>query len=45
MLEVVSYIFLLLYVDDILIATKSMCEVEKLKLLLRKEFTLKIGYC
>ena len=44
MLEVVSYIFLLLYVDDILIATKRMCEVDKLKFLLHKEFTLKIGY-
>ena len=38
MLDDGSYIFLLLYVDDMLIATKSMCEVDRLKALLRKEF-------
>ena len=31
-----SSIFLLLYVDDMLIAAKSMSEVNKLKILLRK---------
>ena len=36
-----SYIYLLLYVDDMLIAAKSMCEVDKLKSLLRKEFDMK----
>ena len=35
------YIFLLLYVDDMLIAVKSMCEVNSLKSLLHKEFEMK----
>ena len=41
MLDDGSYIFLLLYVDDMLIATKSMCEVDRLKALLHKEFDMK----
>jgi hypothetical protein len=40
-LEDGSYIFLLLYVDDMLIATKSMCEVNRLKSLFHKEFEMK----
>jgi hypothetical protein len=40
-LEDNSYIFLLLYVDDILIAARSMCEVDRLKSLLHKEFEMK----
>jgi hypothetical protein len=36
-----SFIFLLLYVDDILIAAKSIVEVKKLKVLLSKEFDMK----
>uniref|UniRef100_A0A2N9HHH9 CCHC-type domain-containing protein n=1 Tax=Fagus sylvatica TaxID=28930 RepID=A0A2N9HHH9_FAGSY len=40
-LEDGSYIFLLLYVDDMLIAAKSMCEVNRLKSLLHKEFEMK----
>ena len=36
-----SCIFLLFYVDDMLIAAKSMIEVNKLKTLLRKEFDMK----
>ena len=36
-----SYIFMLLYVDDMLIATKSTSEVNKLKILLSKEFDMK----
>ena len=36
-----SSIFLFLYVDDMLIATKSMSEVKKLKILLSKEFDMK----
>ena len=36
-----SSIFLLLYVDDMLIVTKSMIEVNKLKYLLSKEFDMK----
>ncbi|RVW84630.1 Retrovirus-related Pol polyprotein from transposon TNT 1-94 [Vitis vinifera] len=36
-----SFIFLLLYVDDMLIAAKSMIEVNKLKSLLSKEFDMK----
>ena len=40
-LEDGSYIFLLLYVDDILIATKSMCEINRLKSLLQKDFEIK----
>ena len=36
-----SSIFMLLYVDDMLIATKSMSEVNKLKILLSKEFDMK----
>jgi hypothetical protein len=36
-----SFIFLLLYVDDMLIAPKSIVEVNKLKVLLSKEFDMK----
>jgi hypothetical protein len=36
-----SFIFLLLYVDDMLIAAKSIFEVNKLKVLLSKEFDMK----
>ena len=36
-----SSIFLLLYVDDMLIAAKSMSEVNKLKTLLSREFDMK----
>jgi hypothetical protein len=36
-----SFIFLLLYVDDMLIAVKSIVEVNKLKVLLSKEFDMK----
>jgi hypothetical protein len=36
-----SFIFLLLYVDDILIATRSIMEVNKLKVLLSREFDMK----
>ena len=36
-----SSIFLLLYVDDMLIAAKSMSEVKKLKILLSIEFDMK----
>jgi len=36
-----SYIFLLLYVDDMLIIVRSMKEVNKLKALLSKEFNMK----
>jgi hypothetical protein len=36
-----SFIFLLLYVDDMLIATNSIVEVNKLKVLLSKEFDMK----
>ena len=35
-----SFIFLLLYVDDMLIVAKSMIEVNKLKSLLSKEFDM-----
>ena len=35
------FIFLLLYVDDMLIATKSIVEVNKLKVLLSREFDMK----
>ena len=41
MLDDGSYIFLLLYVEDILIAAKSMCEVDRLKAILCKEFDMK----
>ena len=41
MLDDGSYIFLLLYVDDMLIAAKSMRKVDKLKTLLHKEFDMK----
>ena len=37
-LEDGSYIYLLLYVDDMLIAAKSQVEIEKLKAQLSKEF-------
>jgi hypothetical protein len=40
-LEDGSYIFLLLYVNDMLIVAKSMCEVNRLKSLLHKEFEMK----
>jgi hypothetical protein len=40
-LEDSSYIFLLLYLDDMLIAARSMCEVDRLKSLLYKEFEMK----
>ena len=36
-----SYIFLLLYVDDMLISAKSICKVDGLKFLLHKEFNMK----
>jgi hypothetical protein len=36
-----SFIFLLLYVDDMLIAVKSIVEVNKLKVLLSREFDMK----
>jgi hypothetical protein len=36
-----SFIFLLLYVDDMLIAAKSIVEVNKLKVLLSKEFDMR----
>ena len=36
-----SFIFLLLYVDKMLIATKSIMEVNKLKVLLSREFDMK----
>ena len=36
-----SYIYLLLYVDDMLIATKRMCKDDNLKSLLHKEFDIK----
>ena len=40
-LEDGSYIFLLLYVDNMLIVAKSLCEVNRLKSLLHKEFEMK----
>ena len=36
-----SYIYLLLYVDDMLIASKSHTEIEKLKSQLNREFEMK----
>ena len=36
-----SFIFLLLYVEDMLIATKSIMEVNKLMVLLSKKFDMK----
>jgi len=36
-----SFIFLFIYVDDMLITVKSMSEVNKLKILLSKEFNMK----
>jgi hypothetical protein len=36
-----SYIYLLLYVDDMLIASKSHVEINKLKAQLSKEFEMK----
>ena len=36
-----SFIYLLLYVDDMLIASKSREEIEKLKIQLRKKFEMK----
>ena len=41
MLDDGSSIFMLLYVDDMLIAARSMKEINKLKTLLRKEFEMK----
>jgi hypothetical protein len=35
------HVFLLLYVDDMLIAAKSIKEVDKLKALLQREFEMK----
>ena len=35
-----SYVFLLLYVDDMLIVAKSMSKVNKLKIFLRREFNI-----
>ena len=40
-LEDGSYIYLLLYVDDMLIAAKSQIEIDKLKAQLSKEFEMK----
>ena len=40
-LEDVSYIFLLLYVNNMLIVAKSICEINRLKSLLYKEFEIK----
>ena len=36
-----SFLFLLLYVDDMLIVANSMSEVNKLKILLSREFDMK----
>jgi len=36
-----SYIYLLLYVDDMLIAAKSQVEIDRLKAQLSKEFVMK----
>ena len=36
-----SFIFLVLYVDDMLVAAKSMSEVKKLKISLSREFGMK----
>jgi hypothetical protein len=36
-----SFIFLLLHIDDMLIAAKSIVDVNKLKVLLSKEFDIK----
>ena len=36
-----SMIYLLLYVDDMLIAAKSMCDIQNLKILLNGEFDMK----
>ncbi|CAA7049382.1 unnamed protein product [Microthlaspi erraticum] len=36
-----SYIYLILYVDDMLVAAKSMCDIQKLKGLLSAEFDMK----
>jgi len=36
-----SMIYLLLYVDDMLIAAKSMCDIQNLKILLSGEFDMK----
>ena len=38
-LDDASFIFMLLYVDDMLIAAKSIVEVNKLKVFLSREFT------
>ena len=40
-LEAGSYIYLLLYVDDMLIAAKSQVEIDRLKAQLSKEFEMK----
>ena len=34
-------IYLLLYVDDMLIAAKNMCDIQNLKILLNGEFDMK----
>ena len=36
-----SFVYLLLYVDDMLIAAKDMSEVDKLKTQLKQEFEMK----
>ena len=36
-----SYLYLFLYVDDMLIATEKKSDVDKVKLLLNKEFDMK----
>jgi len=36
-----TYVYLLLYVDDMLIASKSISEINKLKTLLNNEFEMK----
>ena len=36
-----SFVYLLLYVDDVLIAAKNMSEVDKLKAKLKQEFEMK----
>lgn len=40
-LEDISFVFLLLYVDDKFIVTKNKIEINKLKDLLSKKFTIK----
>ena len=40
-----SYLYLLLYVDDMLIAAEKKSDVDKVKLLLSKEFDMKDWCC